>query len=79
MGSEMCIRDRILAEAADKEHVVYTADVKTAFLNAEIGEDIVCCQPPDEWTPTLPVTGEPVVWRLRKALYGLRSAPKRWQ
>ena len=51
-------------------------DVSGAFLNASLGEDDrFAVEPPEEYrTP-----GLDEVWVLRKALYGLRGAPKYWQ
>src|SRR5690242_9030452 len=49
-------------------------DVKTAFLNGDLDEEIFMPQPPaieSSKTPTL-------VCRLKKSLYGLKQAPRQW-
>mgnify|MGYP003929433127 CR=1 FL=1 len=58
---------------------MYLADIKGAFLNAKMKDDeVILAQPPPEWTPTTQTKGR-VVWKLKKALYGLKSSQKRWQ
>jgi hypothetical protein len=47
-------------------------DVRTAFLNGEIEEELYVQQPPGF------SLGKGKVCRLRKALYGLRQAPRAW-
>ena len=49
-------------------------DVKTAFLNGELGEEVYVTQPPGFTNST---TSSKVL-RLHKALYGLRQAPRAW-
>ena len=62
-------------------YTVFTADVKPAFLNAHMKDaDVVYAKPPPEWQPeTLDPSKGTVIWKLQKSLYGLRSAPRRWQ
>ena len=60
--------------AAAYEWQVRTADVSTAFLHAQV-EGEVYVRPPKHLQLERP--GE--VWRLKRALYGLRSAPRSWQ
>ena len=49
-------------------------DMKSAFLNGDLKEEVYVCQPPG-----YAVAGEEgKVYRLRKALYGLRQAPRAW-
>ena len=59
-------------------NTVFTADVKTAFLNAHMEDcDVVCARPPSEWQPeTLDPNKGTVIWKLQESL---RSAPRRWQ
>lgn len=64
----------LLALAAKCEWQVHHLDVKTAFLNGEIMEDVYVAQPQGfekEGKKNL-------VYKLLKALYGLRQAPRAW-
>ena len=64
----------LLALAAAKDWRVHHLDVKSAFLNGELAETVFVRQPPG-----FAVKGEEHrVLRLRKALYGLRQAPRAW-
>ena len=60
---------------------VFTADVKTAFLNAHVKDgDVVYAKPLPEWQPeTLDPSKGTVICKLQNSLYGLRSAPRLWQ
>nr|GEY26328.1 retrovirus-related Pol polyprotein from transposon TNT 1-94 [Tanacetum cinerariifolium] len=63
-----------LAYAAHKNMVVYQIDVKTAFLNGKLREDVYVSQPdrfvdPDNLNH---------VYKLKKALYGLKQSPCAW-
>nr|GEZ76342.1 copia protein [Tanacetum cinerariifolium] len=63
-----------LAYAAHKNMVVYQMDVKTAFLNGNLREEVYVCQPDgfvDQDNPNH-------VYKLKKALYGLKQAPHAW-
>ena len=41
---------------------------------------MVYAKPPPEWQPeTMDPSKGTVIWKLQKSLYGLRSAPRRWQ
>lgn len=64
----------ILALAAQQGWKVYQLDVKSAFLNGVLQEEIYVEQPEGFVTPGQ----EEKVYLLRKALYGLRQAPKAW-
>nr|GFC80785.1 Gag-Pol polyprotein [Tanacetum cinerariifolium] len=49
-------------------------DVKTAFLNGPLNEEVYVAQPDGFVDPDHPEK----VYRLRKALYGLKKAPREW-
>jgi len=53
---------------------VYHIDVKLAFLNGELEEEVYIKQP--EGFPLL--EKEDYVCRLKKALYGIKQAPRAW-
>ncbi|GKD03458.1 retrovirus-related pol polyprotein from transposon TNT 1-94 [Tanacetum coccineum] len=63
-----------IANAASKNMTIYQMDVKTAFLNSELKEEVYLCQPEGFVDPYHPTH----VYRLKKALYGLKQAPRAW-
>ncbi|GJW12178.1 retrovirus-related pol polyprotein from transposon TNT 1-94 [Tanacetum coccineum] len=63
-----------LAFVAHMNKVVYQMDVKTAFLNGNMQEEVYVSQPDgfvDKDNPNH-------VYKLKKALYGLKQAPRAW-
>ncbi|GJR67253.1 retrovirus-related pol polyprotein from transposon TNT 1-94 [Tanacetum coccineum] len=63
-----------IANAATKNMIIYQMDVKTAFLNGDLQEEVFVSQPEgfeDQENPTH-------IYRLKKALYGLKQAPRAW-
>lgn len=64
----------LLALAANRGWEVHHLDVKTAFLNGEIMEEVYVAQPEG----FIQKGREHLVYRLVKALYGLRQAPRAW-
>ncbi|GJV57540.1 retrovirus-related pol polyprotein from transposon TNT 1-94 [Tanacetum coccineum] len=63
-----------IANAAHKNMTVYQMDVKTAFLNGVLREEVYVSQSEgfvDQDHPNY-------VYRLKKALYGLKHAPRAW-
>jgi hypothetical protein len=64
----------LFALAAQKGWRVHHMDVKSAFFNGDLKEEIYVHQPPGFAIPGK----EGNVLRLRKALYGLRQAPRAW-
>ncbi|GJZ90154.1 retrovirus-related pol polyprotein from transposon TNT 1-94 [Tanacetum coccineum] len=60
--------------SALKNMIMYQMDVKTAFLNAELKEEVYVSQPKgfvDQDNPSH-------VYKLKKGLYGLKEAPHAW-
>lgn len=64
----------LLALAAKYSWEVHHMDVKTAFLNGEINEDVYVAQPEGFEKQGC----KHMVYKLLKALYGLRQAPRAW-
>ncbi|GKD95881.1 retrovirus-related pol polyprotein from transposon TNT 1-94, partial [Tanacetum coccineum] len=63
-----------LAYVAHMNMIVYQMDVKTAFLNDIMCEEVYVSQPDgfmDQDNPNH-------VYKLKKALYGLKQAPRMW-
>nr|GEX41388.1 retrovirus-related Pol polyprotein from transposon TNT 1-94 [Tanacetum cinerariifolium] len=63
-----------IAYAAHKSFSIYQMDVKTTFLNVLLKEEVYVAQPDGFVDPDHPEK----VYRLRKALYGLKPAPMAW-
>jgi transposase InsO family protein len=64
----------LLALAAAHDWEIQQIDVKGAFLNANLEEDIYMAQPPHYAKPGQ----EHLVCKLNKALYGLKQAGQQW-
>jgi len=62
----------IMALTAMKKYILETADFSTAFLNAPL-EEVIYMSPP----PGFESSGK--VWKLLKAVYGLKQAGRAWR
>jgi len=63
----------ILALATIEDMEIHQMDVKTAFLNGDLEEEI-CMEQPEGFTHE----GEHLVCKLHKSLYGLKQSPRAW-
>nr|GFA69499.1 retrovirus-related Pol polyprotein from transposon TNT 1-94 [Tanacetum cinerariifolium] len=63
-----------IAFASHMNMIVYQMDVKTAFLNAILREEVYVSQPDGFVDPENPNH----VYELKKSLFGLKQAPRAW-
>ncbi|GKC26992.1 retrovirus-related pol polyprotein from transposon TNT 1-94, partial [Tanacetum coccineum] len=64
----------LLSFACTLDFKLFQMDVKSAFLNGFINEEVYVAQPPE----FLDFEKPNHVYKLKKALYGLKQAPKAW-
>lgn len=64
----------IISIAATQRWKIYQLDVKSAFLNGTLEEEVYVQQPEGFCVPG----DESKVYHLKKALYGLKQAPRAW-
>nr|GEY64434.1 hypothetical protein [Tanacetum cinerariifolium] len=63
-----------ITNAVSKNMTIYQMDLKMAFLNGELKEELYVSQPKGFVDPDHPTH----VYCLKKALYGLKQAPRAW-
>nr|GEY59882.1 Gag-Pol polyprotein [Tanacetum cinerariifolium] len=68
------IEDSPFTTADNDPFIIYQMDVKKAFLNGELKEEVYVCQLEGFVDPDHPTH----VYHLKKALYGLNKAPQAW-
>ena len=61
----------VMQIAVDQNLTLHQMDVKSAYLHADISEEVYMCQPKGYEL-------EGKVWRLRKSLYGLKQSGRNW-
>ncbi|GJV66392.1 retrovirus-related pol polyprotein from transposon TNT 1-94 [Tanacetum coccineum] len=64
-----------IANVTSKNMIIYQMDVKTAFLNGELKEEVYASQPDGFIDPDHPTH----IYRLKNALYGLKHAPRAYR
>ena len=70
-----CVLRMLLVLALCNNWICLTGDISTAFLHAAAATADLFMYPPAEFYNAF----DQIVWRLNKAIYGLRSSPKAWQ
>jgi hypothetical protein len=73
---KFCTTRILLAIAAQHTLIVYHWDVETAYLNADLQDEIFMKVP--EGCEISSPSGEPHVLQLRKCLYGLKQSGREW-
>ena len=70
-----CVLRLLLTLSINNGWTIQTGDISVAFLHALAATSDLYMYPPTEFYT--PDSG--VIWKLNKAIYGLRSSPKAWQ
>ena len=66
----------VLAIAAARDYNATSIDIKQAYLQAELSEDLDMAMPPG--LPNTDDKGNKLIVKLRKSLYGLKQAGREW-
>jgi hypothetical protein len=73
VSTHACRRVLLNIAAAENLEIFHQVDIKTAFLNGELEEEVYVTQPPG-----FSNGDKKEVFRLKKALCGLKQAPRAW-
>ena len=68
----------VLAYAAEHDYELHTVDVRTAYLNATLEEELDIWMKQAKGFEETGPNGEPMVYKLVKAIYGLKQGARRW-
>jgi hypothetical protein len=66
----------VLAIACQLDYELTSVDIRQAYLQAELSEDMYMMVPPG--LPRVDSQGRPLVLKLQKSLYGLKQAGREW-
>ena len=69
----------MLSLAWSKETTWSSIDITSAFLNADIHDDDTVLVTPPPILVKMDIVKPNAVWHVKKAIYGLREAPRLWQ
>ena len=69
----------MLSLACSKETTWSSIDITSAFLNADIHDDDTVLVTPPPILVKMDIVKPKTVWRVKKAIYGIREAPRSWQ
>ena len=70
-----CVLGTLLTICFSRGWIARTGDISTAFLHAAAAAADLYMYPPREFYGP----EDNIIWKLLKAIYGLRSSPKAWQ
>ncbi|KAL4364269.1 hypothetical protein GQ457_04G017460 [Hibiscus cannabinus] len=73
-GNVQTYKGRLVAKAAFHDNEIWKKDVKTAFLNGKLEEDVYMTQPEGFVTPE----NAGKVCKLQRSIYGLKQASRSW-
>ena len=68
-----------LASEVKEGQDLVSADVRNAFLNAEMSNSVLILMRPPSELVKMGIVGANTTWVCRKACYGLKEAPKMWE
>ena len=72
----LCILKVLIVHALSRQWGIFTYDVTTAFLHAQLNPEAT---PIYVWAPIEFYPDGQTIGKLKRAVYGLRTAPREWQ